>query len=64
MSAATEDRSATSAPGAHDDVRFAEDLPGIQRGSFQTQLLHSFPQVLVIDLEDNSGAIVGSRKNI
>ena len=64
MSAATEDWSATSAPGAHDDIRFAEDLPGIQRGSFQTQLLHSFPQVLVIDLEEDLKAIIRSRKDI
>jgi hypothetical protein len=33
-------------------------------GSLQAQLLHSFPQVLVIDLEDNPRAIIRSRKDI
>jgi len=33
-------------------------------GSLQAQLLHSFSQVLVIDLEDNPRAIIRSRKDI
>ena len=34
------------------------------RGLLQTQFLHSFRQVLVIDLEDNLKAIIRSRKDI
>jgi hypothetical protein len=34
------------------------------RGLLQTQFLHSFRQILVIDLEDNLKAIIRSRKDI
>src|SRR5580704_12432152 len=47
--------------------RMPDDPLGIHRrngGSLQAQLLHSFPQVLVIDLEDNPRAIIRSRKDI
>src|SRR5262249_24522918 len=43
---------------------FAEDPPRIRRGLLRTQLLYPFPQVLVIDLEDDLRATIRSRKDI
>jgi 2-polyprenyl-6-methoxyphenol hydroxylase-like FAD-dependent oxidoreductase len=55
-----------SEPTPATSARIADDALGIQRHRrlLQTQFLHSFRQVLVIDLEDNLKAIIRSRKDI